>query len=300
MYKHLKSLAVFIAVAQTGAFNKAAQKLGLKPSVVSHHINKLEAHLGTCLIYRSTRQLSLSEQGKALYQSSHSLFEDTESLFAQFSSNSNEPRGLLRISLPQFIPDPKIEQAIWSFHEQYSNVELMLNYTDKQIQLPSSDIDLAIRIGRQTDSSLMTKKLSFVEHILVASPLLLAGQDSAISAPEQLAHLQRIKLNCTGKTLILTQLKDRKEIKPLESRVTVNSINAALSATIAGIGFADLPPALCQQALKNGQLIKLFPEWRLTRFPICATYSGKALDNSLIKLLLVHIEQELSEQQVAG
>lgn len=290
----MKSLAVFIAVAQTGAFNKAAQRLGLKPSVISHHINKLEAHLGTRLIYRSTRQLSLSAQGRELYESTHLLFEGSQRVITQLSANSEEPRGTLRISLPQFVPDPVIEQAIWHFHKKYSNIELSLNFTDEPVHLPSNEIDLAIRIGQQNDSTLMTKQLSFVEHILVISPLLLDSSISEITAPEQLIHLPRIHLNCTNKALTLNHQQIVQEITPVSPHITMNSIHAAFNATIAGIGFAELPPALCKQALQSGQLVRLLPNWRLHKLPICATYSGKALHNSLIKLMVSHIDEYLS------
>lgn len=296
MYKHLKSLAVFVTVAQTGAFNKAAKKLDLQPSVVSHHINKLEAHLGTRLIYRSTRQLNLSEQGEALYHSTQTLFQSTENVIAQLSANSNEPRGLLRVSLPQFVPDPKIEQAIWSFHQKYPHIELSLDFTDEQVKLPSNHIDLAIRIGKQSDSNLMTKQLSAVEHILVASPAFLASKAEDLSSPDQLLKWPCINLGCSGKALILTKQPAQIEVAAVPSGLTVNSINAALNAAIAGIGFTDLPPALCEHALETGKLVRLLPDWQLPTLPICATYSGKVLHNSLIKLLLVHIEQTLESQ----
>lgn len=288
MYKYLKSIAVFIAVAETGAFNRAALKLGLKASVISHHINKLEAHLGTTLIYRTTRNITLSDQGKALYDRAHLLYQDTESIIDQLSASSYQPKGSLRISLPQFVPDKRIEKAIWSFCKKYQNINVALQYTDEQVKLPNNEIDVAIRIGKQSDSILMTKQLSSVEHILVAAPFLLS-KHPYIESPEQLVLLNKISMHSLSDNLKLTRNAKQLDLDFTPSKVTLNSINAALAATVEGFGFADLPPALCESALKSGQLIRLLPDWHLPKLPISATYSGKALHNSLITLLLAHI-----------
>jgi DNA-binding transcriptional LysR family regulator len=288
MYKYLKSIAVFIAVAETGAFNKAAIKLGLKASVVSHHINKLEAHIGTTLIYRTTRSLTLSDQGKALYESVHLLYQDTQSLIDQLSANSNQPKGILRISVPQFIPDQRIEKALWSFCKTYPDINVTLQYTDEQVKLPNDDIDIAIRIGRQTDSILMTKNLSHVEHILVVSPALLQ-KHSSIENPEHLMQIEKINLQCASNKLVFSKGSTKKTLEFTNSNLTLNSINASLNAAIEGFGFADLPPALCESAIQRGQLIRVLADWNLPKLPIGATYSGKALHNSLITLLLSHI-----------
>lgn len=295
MYQHLKSLAVFVAVAECRAFNRAAKQLGLQPSVVSHHIRKLESHLGVALLYRTTRKVALSAQGEILYQSVRELYSGCEQSMALLSDNDQPPSGKLSIAVPQFIPCPRLQQALWHFIASYPQIQVRLNYADQLSALPDADIDIALRIGQQRDSSLRSVKLSEVRHILVAAPDLIGQPISTIS---QVSQLPFIGLSCHSlRDLTLHSQTQEKILKRPHLRLEVDSINAALAAAIAGIGAADLPPTLCQQALDSGQLIELLPQWQLPVLPISATWSGEARRNSLIRHFLAHIQQSLSDHK---
>ncbi|MGB1238125.1 MAG: LysR family transcriptional regulator [Pseudomonadales bacterium] len=291
MYQHLKSLAVFIAVAESGAFNRAAAKLNLQPSVVSHHISKLEEHLGVTLFYRTTRRVSLSDQGESLYRSMRPLYQQCEQHLEQLAGSANTPSGKLSIALPQVIPCPKLTRALWQFVKDHPDIELTMHYSDRRSELPHSEIDLALRIGRQPDSSLRTLQLSSVRHRLVVAPELCAGRELSFEDIEQLPAIT-MKLSGEMQLNLSTQTQQR-ALHYRNIRLRVDNIRGAREAALAGIGFASLPPLLCQDAIEAGELIELLPQWQLPGLPINATWPGKARRNTLIRLFIEYLQRTI-------
>ncbi len=291
MIKQLHGIAVFVAVADTGAFNKAADRLGLSTSVVSHHISRLEQQLGTTLIYRSTRKLALSEQGRTLYETARQLLDGTEDVLHQITASNTQPAGTLRVTMPAFMPDPAVEIAIMNFVRRYPDIDVSLAYEDKRANLPNDDLDLAIRVGQPSDSMLHTQRLTSIRHVLVATPDLVQ-QYGPLSHPNDLTNLPFINHESAPNFVTLINNSSTHHLEPDHISLRVNSIHAAQLAAETGIGLADLPITVCAEALKAGRLVHVLPDWEIPEFPVVALWSGKARRNSLIKLMLTHITSQ--------
>ncbi|WP_170576074.1 LysR family transcriptional regulator [Ruegeria atlantica] len=292
MYQHLQSIAAFVAVAETGAFNRAADRLGVKPSVVSHHISKLEDYLGATLIYRTTRKLSLSEHGRILFEASRTWMDHTGNALEQIMDAQNEAIGALNVALPTFLPDPRIEAAILNFIKIHPNVSIALNYSDRIADMLDDHIDLSIRVGTPSDSSFITRKLSVVSHALVASPDLLVRCGTP-ETPQQLEEMPFVAMNSFGDSVILERDGEEVEAHFRTSQIFTNSIIGALSAAENGVGFAIMPPALFEDAVAAGKLVKLLPQWSLPTWIVQAIWPDTSRRVTLTRRLVDHIATSL-------
>lgn len=277
-----------MAVAETGAFNKAAAKLGINASVVSHHVSKLEDFLGSTLIYRTTRKLSLSPQGRTLYEAGRLWIDGTADALDRIRDAQEEAIGALRVTLPAFVPDPRIEDAILAFARMHPNVSLSLNYSDSVSDLLEDSFDLSIRIGNPPDSSFRRRKLIEIPHILVASPEFLAIQGTPES-PGELGSLPIVYMKGSTDNLRLMRGSDVQEIQAESAQIETNSIFGAFAAAKRGLGIAGLPVALCEQSLASGKLVRVIPQWQLPKLTVQAIWPDASRRESLTKRLINHV-----------
>lgn len=170
MLDHLRPLAVFAKVVELGSFRAAAKALGLSHSVVSHHVSQLEQMLGSTLLYRTTRRLSLTQQGERLFASAAAMLQAAESGLDEIAGGSRQPIGLLRVTVPAVLAAAHLVDDVAAFAELYPRVQLALNFSDTRRDLVSEGIDIAIRMGRLEDSSLKSRKLAVIPDALFASP----------------------------------------------------------------------------------------------------------------------------------
>lgn len=262
MYRHLQSIAALVAVVETGGFSKAAQRLGLTPSVISHHIAKLEDHLGETLIYRTTRKLSLSPSGRQLFEAASSGLASIQQAVDDIQDHREQAVGSLRLALPAFVSDPAIEARIMAFAAKHPNVSLSLNYSDNIVDMVAEEYDLSIRIGRLRETSFMQKKLSDIQHILVATPDFLKHHDD-ISHPQALSNLPYVAMQTAPAEITLIQEEEQCQVPLNVSQIQMQSILAARTATLAGLGIGNLPDPLVREDLASGQLVHVLPNWAL-------------------------------------
>lgn len=288
MYKHLQSIAAFVAVAETGAFNKAADKLGVRASVVSHHISKLEDYLGATLIYRTTRKISLSEHGRMLFKASHELMGNTHKTLDQIIDAQEEAIGALRVALPSFTPDPRIEAALLSFINIHPNVSISLFHSDQVADLLDEKFDLSIRVGEPPVSSFLTRKLSVAKHILVASPELLIKYGTPKS-PNDLDEIPFVFMEGIGGHFTLKRGDQSVEFSIQNSQIQTNNILGARAAARSGVGIANVPLPLCEKDLSNGRLARVLPQWQLPHFTVHAVWPDTSRRSSLTMRLVKHL-----------
>jgi len=282
MQNSIQSLIAFVAVGKTGAFVRAAEQLGVSPSVVSHHIAKLEDLLGETLVHRTTRKLTLSENGKRLFDAAQSGLQQIELALEEVQSDDNEVVGALRIALPAFVPDPRLEARIMEFATYHQNVALTLDYSDQIVDLVGGAFDLAIRLGELPSSSLVQRRVGTVDHVLVSTPDYLL-QYGTPGKPEDLSALPVISMSRAFDQVTLSKGKVSQTITLASSRMKVTNIHGALTAARAGLGFAELPRALAKEDLVSGRLVQLLPDWRLPPVAVQAVWSGTSHRRALAR-----------------
>src|SRR5512132_3687854 len=183
---NLADISVFVRVVERGSFTLAADELELSRAVVSKYISRLEERLGARLLNRTTRRLSLTEAGATLFEASRGAIEridEAEAAVAQFQA---APRGRLRVSAPMSFGILHLGPAIADFAREYPAVMLDIRLDDRFVNLVEDGIDVAVRIGVLTDSSLVARRLGTTRAVACASPAYLA-QHGEPETPEDLA-----------------------------------------------------------------------------------------------------------------
>ncbi|WP_199153890.1 LysR family transcriptional regulator [Chromobacterium sp. ASV23] len=280
MIDELRALAVFAKTVETGSFRAAARALELSPSVVSHHVSQLETRLGTALLYRSTRRLSLTPDGQALYHHAQAMLEAAQSGLDTIAGRAAEPVGTLSLTLPAFFARHPLVGQLAEFARRHSKVELALDFSDEKRDLIRDGIDLAIRIGELPDSALKSRRLHDMPRLTVAAPKLLAERH-APQNPQELAEWPwlGIRMRPNRKTLLHeTGLAQSFSFQP---RLTVNSLDAACQLAIAGCGLATPPAFLVADDIAAGRLQTVLPQWQVEPLGVYAVWPANAARESL-------------------
>lgn len=166
----LRAFEMFVTVVSRGSFMRAADALDTSPANVTRYLNELESHLGTRLLNRSSRKLSLSESGEALYERCKLILDEVSEAEAMASSSSLRPRGRLRINAPLSFGVQHLAPLWPEFMRQYPEVELDVALSDRVVDIVEEGYDLAIRISRAGTTSHAAHKLATSQNILCASP----------------------------------------------------------------------------------------------------------------------------------
>lgn len=288
MIDDLKAIAVFAEMARQGSFRAAADALGLSPSVVSYHVSQLEKRVGTALIYRSTRKLSLTHEGQVLYQHARTMLDAAQQGLNEVVSHDNEPQGKLTITLPSALTRAPINQRIAEFAKQYPKIELNLLYTDIRQDLIANGIDLAVRAGELEDSALKSKSIGTIERVLVCSASY-AEQHDAPSVPEDLAEWNWIRLAMLPTQRTLIGPANQRIPIHYASQIVVDSVDAMAQFSILGLGISTPPRFLVEDAIADGRLVQLLSEWHVEGVPIYAVWPGNASINNNARRLLNYL-----------
>jgi DNA-binding transcriptional LysR family regulator len=258
MLDRLTSLEVFAKVAAVGSLSGAARAMGLSQTMVTKHIASLEARLGAKLFHRTTRRLSITEAGRSYLESSERILSDMEAAEAAIAADRVEPRGLLRVNVPVVFGTRQIAPLLADFAERYPNVTIELGLNDRLVDLAEEGWDLAIRIGKLRDSSMVARRLAPSRMVVCAAPSYLARHGTPRNVGDLASH------NCLGYTL--SQQASAAEWlfgKQGDIRVQVkgnlraNNGDALRAATLAGLGVARQPTFIVADDLRAGTLVAL-------------------------------------------
>ena len=260
--EQLKRMAVFATVVDRGSMVAAAEVLGMTASAVSQQIRKLEESTQVSLLHRTTRKLTLTEAGATFYQSCAQVLALAQQAEQRLAELRDAPVGELRIAAPVGLPGKLLSVALAPMLSAHPGLSLRLFFHDEKIDLIEQRIDLAIRVGRQEDSSLVARHVVDWPMLLCVAPAYLA-RCGWIATPQQLLGLDWIGLNTDrAQYLLLRGPSASEERLRLESRIACNNILATRQFTLAGMGVSLQPEPEIRELLARGELLNLLPEWR--------------------------------------
>ncbi|MDH0701734.1 LysR family transcriptional regulator [Pseudomonas toyotomiensis] len=261
--EQLKRMALFATVVQKGSMVAAAEAMGMTASAVSQQMRRLEEATGVTLLHRTTRKLTLSEAGAQFYESCRQIVELAEQAEQRLAEQRDAPVGELRVAAPVGFSGPLLSEALAPLLSAHPGLSLSLFFHDEQIDLIESRIDLAIRVGRQEDSSLVARYVTDWRMILCAAPAYLARVGLPIE-PSQLLKLDWIGLHLErSQHLTLLGPGGVQQRLRLETRISCNNILAARQFTLAGMGVSLQPEPEVRELLARGELLPLLPDWQL-------------------------------------
>ncbi|NIX78146.1 LysR family transcriptional regulator [Microvirga terricola] len=262
MLDRVTSMQVFVRVAALGSFSAAARALHLSQTMVTKHVAALESRLGVKLLHRSTRSLTLTEGGRDYLAACERILAEIEEAEATASLDRIEPRGTLRLNVPLTFGFRQIVPALAEFSSHYPALTVDLGLADRYVDLIEEGWDLAIRIGRLKDSSLVVRRLAPCRIAVCGAPSYL----EAHGTPKTLDDLSNH--NCLGYTLPSAANanrwlfgKDGDIVVPVKGTLRANNGDALLAAALAGQGLICQPTFLVGDSLRNGSLVRVLTDY---------------------------------------
>lgn len=292
MLDQLRQIAIFAKTVDHGSFRAAARSLRLSPSVVSHHVTQLEQKLGTALIYRSTRKLSLTPDGERLLAAARTMMNAAEAGLQDVSNQPQQLSGMLRVTLPAVLAQSKLVDRISGFAVEFPNVRLSLDFSDVRRELIGDGFDVAIRMGWLEDSSLKARKLFDVERTLVAATRYVETRPKPAS-PADLEDWDWLELAPVWhKKPEFKNGARRMVIMRPESRISVNDAQALHRLTSQGAGLAIIPDFLTGADVSSGALQVVLPEWTVPPVGVYAVWPSNAPKDGLVKQFVEHLARD--------
>lgn len=266
--QHWERVEAFIAVVRFGSFAAAARELQVSNSHVSRLVSQLEQQLGTQLLYRTTRQIRLTDAGQLYYDSCRHLFDGLREAESLLQHHQGQPTGLLKITAATTFGDRYIAPLVNDFQLLYPQLKVQMYFSNRQVELIEEGFDLAIRMGVMRESTLIAKRLCDRREYIVGSPTYLAR----VSAPQTLTDLERH--NCLVGTRGYWLLSERGQRKDLQVRGNwqANSGPALLDAARKGLGLAQLPDYYVDEFLADGRLIAVLDDYRFNDAGVWVVY----------------------------
>lgn len=260
-------MQVLAKVAAQGSFSAAARALGISQTMATKHVDAIEDRLGARLFHRTTRRLTLTEAGQGYLQAAERILAEIEEAEGTAAAAVTEPRGTLRLNLPLAFGLRQAVPAISDFAGLYPGLTIDIGLTDRFIDLVEEGWDLALRIGRLRDSSLVARKLAPIRTMVCAAPAYLERH----GRPETLADLAAH--NCLGYTLPTPVNaerwrfgKDGAIVVPVSGTIRASNGDALRVAALAGIGIVYQPTFLLSEDLRAGRLVPIVLDQPLFQF----------------------------------
>jgi len=261
-------LEAFVAVAEAGSITAGARRLGRSKAVVSRQVRRLEERLSTQLLHRTTRSLSLTDAGAALYERAAAAIEDLDEAEAAISSLHGSVRGRLRVTLPTAYGRISAPVLV-ALARDHPDLELDLTFTDRYVDLVGEGFDLAVRIGHLADSSLIARRLGETRQIVCAAPSYFASrgrpaQPSDLGDHECLIYAGQLPgpawRFAGGETVAV------------RGRIRSDYGDALFDAAVAGFGIAQLPDFYLGDALESGLLEPVLTDFEAEPLGVWAVY----------------------------
>jgi DNA-binding transcriptional LysR family regulator len=260
---NLNGIVAFVRTAETLSFVAAGHKLGISASAVGKTIAKLEQSLGVRLFHRTTRKVTLTDEGRHFHERCHRILEELRDAETMLSEAAQTPRGRLRVSLP-VIGYRFLLPVLPEFRARYPEIELDLDFNDRLVDVVDGGFDAVIRSGQLTDSSLMSRRLGPFSFVLCAAPAYLERAGAPRTPDELAAHAcVRYRFPTTGKLQPWALALDGGEPAQLRAAMTCNNMEALRAAVLAGFGIGYMPDFLARDALASGALVTLLDDYRI-------------------------------------
>lgn len=284
-------MIVFSHLVEAGSFTAAARRLGLSKASISREIAALEARLGTQLLTRTTRRMSLTEMGHLFYERCRRVLEEAEDAERSIHQLQAEPHGTLRLAVPMSFGVLQIAPRIPRFLARHPALKVEIEATDRVVDLVYERIDLAIRIRRPREQSHVIRRLCPIRGLLLASPDYLARH----GAPERPVDVaEHPCLTYRGATE-LWRFSTGEEIE-VRGQLTFDNGDALRIAALAGLGLVTLPTYLCGDDVRTGRLVPLLLEHMHPGTTVFAVYPQNRHLSPKVRAVIDWLVEELGPE----
>ena len=275
--KLLSGLTILIAVVEAGTIARAAEALGLSPSGVSRALSRLEQRVGARLLARTTRSLSLTDEGRRFYEQVGPHLAGIEEAAIAASGSAHRVLGRLRVNIDPYFARIVLSAHLAAFLARYPDVSVELIMRDAVGDLVADGFDLALRFGEPPIGSFVARKITETRVLTVASPAYIKAHGRPRHPKEVEARDCIDFYDAANARPYDWEVRRKKEVIPLrvKGRLLVSDSGTLIGACEAGAGIAQVLELGCKHLLDSGRLVELFPEWSDERFPLYAIYPSR-------------------------
>lgn len=285
---------IFVKVVQNNSFSRAAEILKMPKSTVSKAITRLERETGTKLMMRTTRSLTLTAAGRGFYDASLGPVLQIEDAQKSLYGHDSILTGLVKLTAPEDLGSFVIAPAIAELSLRHSDLSFELQYTDEVVDLVKDGFDLAVRIGRPSDSTMKLKRIGEVILIPVASPRYLKGKDK-IREPMDLTAHSCLSINIQGNAERWTLKSSQGTVHvPIKSKIASNQMTSLIRMALADGGIAFVPSYLCTQHIVDRELVRILPEWSGPAIPASIVTPLAPSSSARLKVTVDYLHSALS------
>ena len=285
----LDAIRLFVRLVERGSFSAVGREMGIGQPAVSKQIRALEQHLGAQLVFRTSRQVVITEAGQTFYESAKPWVDDFDVVESSVGDRQRSPRGLVKLNTAPAHGRLCITPLLAEFFRRYPDIAVELSASERHVDLVGSGVDLAVRHGRLVDSSLTARKLSETDLVLVASSSYLAARHAPTRLSELDAH------TC----IVFTQAG---EIYPWAFKVERESISYSprgsllssdaeqiRAAVLCGLGISQVPFWLLAEEIRSGQIQVLLPDLQPEKLPIHLVYPAGRRVPMKVRVLIEYL-----------
>lgn len=289
-----QEMRVFTAVVDAASFVAAGDALGMSKAAVSRYVSELEQRLGVRLMHRTTRKLSLTPEGEVFLARCRDILSSIEASEAEISTRSVTASGLLKVSVPVSFGIRHLA-PLWSeFLDRHPQVTLDVQLADRVIDLVDEGVDLAVRIARLPDSSLVSRRLASTRLVLCAAPSYLKRRGTPQHPSELTQHeVVGYSLMAMGDQWQFTGPEGPVSAK-VRPRMWCNNGDTCIAAALQGAGIQLQPTFLIEQQLASGQLVEILPQFRSVELGIYAVYPSRKFVLPKVRALVEFLSTKLA------
>jgi DNA-binding transcriptional LysR family regulator len=287
-------MRTFVRVAERGSLSAVARELGIGQSTVTRHLRELEEAIGVPLLSRTTRRVTMTDEGSRYYAQSVQILRLVEQAGDEARGTRGASAGTIRISCTAAFGVLHVTRLIFAFQDRYPDVGIDLSLTDERVDLVREGVDIALRLGPLTDSSMKLRALGQSRRLLVATPDYLATRGRP-SVPRDLDGHEGIRMsNIAGSdTLVLQGRGGERHAVPFGGRLRVDHGLAAREALVAGRGIAPAHQWLVGDLLADGRLESILPDYSLPPVPLSMLIVPERAGITRVRLLVDFLVEQI-------
>ncbi|SDR80698.1 LysR family transcriptional regulator [Bradyrhizobium canariense] len=272
----LEAMSILIHAAEAGSLSKASRLLGLPLATVSRKVSELEAHLNTSLLTRSAKGLTPTPAGRSFLANARIILDQLNEAERAAAGEYIAPKGELVITAPVVFGRLHVLPVVTDFLSAYPEVDVSLVLTDRVTHLVDDRVDLAVRIGDLPDSSLTASRVGSVRRVVCASPSYFAERGHPVSPDELVRHTGISHGGLSAPSVWRFEANGVEVATEIRSRLSVNTVEAAIDAAVAGVGLARPLSYQIVERIRQGTLALTLEAFRLTPSPVQLLYNGQS------------------------
>lgn len=293
-------MRAFARVVETGSFTKAAESMDLPKASLTRLVQALEARLRVQLLTRTTRKVTVTQDGAAYYERTVALLSELEAIDQGMLHDHSRPRGRLRVDVTTLTGSKVLIPAMADFHARYPEIEVALGVSDRSIDLLVDNVDLVLRVGKVDDPGLVARRVGQIRFRICASPAYLQ-QHAHPQHPEDLDQAPHWCVGYfsprTGRIFPFTFWRNGKSLEIQgRRRLDVNDSNAYLAAGLSGLGVVQLAAYAVEDHVTSGALVPLFEDWEGPEVPVYIVYSPNRYVSARMRVFVEWVAETLKHR----